>query len=152
MTIVPIVGEYDYSSSSDFEELLVNALALGKLVVLDMRKADYLDSACLSVLVRQWAKNQGRFRVLAPPASTVRRILDITGLDVHLQVVHDLRDLWPLRGGLQRFALALAPQRLERCNVQRRSDSKELQRGASYKKPSSCGEVGATGRPIALPA
>ena len=95
MTVVPIVGEYDYSTSSQFEELLVSALALDKLVVLDMRQAEYLDSACLSVLVRQWAANQGRFRVVAPPTSAVRRILNITGLDDYLEVVDDLPGVKP---------------------------------------------------------
>jgi anti-anti-sigma factor len=102
--VVALVGEHDVYSSHRLEHELVVLLEEGRRIIVDLRKATFVDSSTLSALLS--ARNAadgygfGFVLVLSEDSYTpVHQILDITGLrqefrifddrDAALQSLHD---------------------------------------------------------------
>jgi anti-sigma B factor antagonist len=98
--LITLTGELDLASSPDLEhELEEGAASRAKLVVVDLRTLEFMDSTGLSVLVRahQRAAQTGqRFGVVRGPQQ-VQRLLSLTGVADRLEIVDDPNEL--LRNG-----------------------------------------------------
>lgn len=91
LTIEPLVispdGEFDIFSQKRFEEI-IEAGADRPFVVLDFSRVGYIDSSCISVLIRVHKRRLMRGRPpmhLAAMGPVLRRIFQIAALD----------QLWP---------------------------------------------------------
>ncbi len=89
-TIVTVTGELDLTTGSTLEERLGQLPETdAKLVIVDLRAVEFMDSTGLSVLVRahQRAAETGNQFALVNGGSQVRRLLEITGITDRLTVV-----------------------------------------------------------------
>jgi anti-anti-sigma factor len=85
--VVRVLGELDYSSSSQLEAALEQTQSAGQReVVVDFTSCRYIDSTVLTVLVRASKKNGDALRVVIPLGSHIRRIFAITNLDRMIRI------------------------------------------------------------------
>ena len=90
-TIVALNGEFDLAQQHRVNDAF-NAAAEHDFVVVDLERAQYVDSTVLSSLIRlrNDLTDRGGTMVLAAPKPTIRRLLDIAGLtgmfDIHASV------------------------------------------------------------------
>jgi anti-anti-sigma factor len=89
-TVLAITGELDLASSPVLQKELdrISDSDSGR-VILDLRDLSFMDSTGLSVLVKahQRAEDSGRRFVLVKGGQQVQRLLNLTGLAEHLEVV-----------------------------------------------------------------
>jgi anti-sigma B factor antagonist len=91
--VVSLTGEHDLSSSGRVREAL-EAAGRSPVTVLDLSAVEFVDSSILGVVVsaHRDAEQAGRRLVLvigAEPTTSVRRILDLTGLSGIRDQAHD---------------------------------------------------------------
>jgi anti-sigma B factor antagonist len=82
-TVITVSGELDLASSPALEEELERvAQSDAKVVVVDLRHLEFMDSTGLSVLVRahQRAEENGRRLGLVNGSQQVQRLLTLTGV------------------------------------------------------------------------
>jgi anti-anti-sigma factor len=87
-TVVRPVGDLDLGTADQLETSLNDVLARGSSeLVLDLRRLDFCDAAGLQVFVRtrRRAAGLGTRLWIERPARTVRRVLEISGLDWLIQ-------------------------------------------------------------------
>jgi anti-sigma B factor antagonist len=103
--VISIRGELDLSTAPDLEPALEEAVASGDaLVLVDLSECEFIDSTGIALIVRAWqrldckAEGAGRL-VLCSGNDQVRRVLEITGLELSIPI-HHTRDeaLAALRG------------------------------------------------------
>lgn len=88
-TTLKISGEMDAFSVPTLTSVLEKRqITNGDSVVLDMAEVTFADSSALQVLVEfhQRFGDQGGALVIASPSAALVRLLDIAGLDKHLNV------------------------------------------------------------------
>jgi anti-sigma B factor antagonist len=91
--VVEVVGELDLATVPQWEAAVERAAADAPLVVLDLSTLSFVDSAGVHALFRMLSALDGRSKrlvIVAPPESTVRRLLDILDLTA-LALVCDSR-------------------------------------------------------------
>lgn len=89
---VALAGELDISSASQVEQEIAGAEAdEAPVIVLDLRKLDFMDSTGLRVILAadSRAREQGRRLVIVRGPDAVQRIFKITRLDERLDMVDD---------------------------------------------------------------
>jgi anti-sigma B factor antagonist len=82
-TVISVSGELDLASSPALEEELDRvAQSDAKVVIVDLRNLEFMDSTGLSVLVRahQRAEEDGRRLGLVNGSQQVQRLLSLTGV------------------------------------------------------------------------
>ena len=88
--VIGVTGELDLASSPALEsELESGAAASASLVIVDLRKLEFMDSTGLSVIVRahqRATENGQRFGVVKGPQQ-VQRLLSLTGVAERLTLV-----------------------------------------------------------------
>jgi anti-anti-sigma factor len=92
--VVALSGELDLTNARELEERLADCAAADALLVVDLNRVVFLDSAALHVLFKL-ARRRGRERlalVLAPEAA-VARTLEIVGMKDAAPIVASLDDL-----------------------------------------------------------
>lgn len=80
--LLSVSGELDLTNAAEFEEQLESLVSPnGSLVVLDLRRVAFIDSAVLHVLFRM-ARRLGkeRFGLVLEPESPITRTLEIVGV------------------------------------------------------------------------
>jgi anti-anti-sigma factor len=90
--VVRVLGELDYSSSSQLETALEQTQSAGeRAVVVDFTNCRYIDSTVLTVLIRASKRNGDALRIVIPLRSHLRRIFAITNLDrmIHIDETLD---------------------------------------------------------------
>ena len=94
--LIGVSGELDLASSPELEAELERATSSDlELVVIDLRKLEFMDSTGLSVLVRAHQKatqNGKRFAIVKGPQQ-VQRLLSLTGVAERLTVVDEPEEL-----------------------------------------------------------
>jgi anti-anti-sigma factor len=89
-TLVTLSGELDASTATLlYDQLSDLEIEDVEHVVLDLAQVSFMDSTGLSVIVTEHKRLQhsgGSLTIFAPPSS-VRRLFEITGLDVILDIV-----------------------------------------------------------------
>jgi anti-sigma B factor antagonist len=93
-TVLELFGELDVASSPALEAELAR-VSDAKLLVIDLRALDFIDSTGLGVLVRtyQHAKEHGQEFALVKGAGQVERLLGLTGLSEQLPVAETPEEL-----------------------------------------------------------
>lgn len=96
--VIAVSGELDLASSPALEqELEREAGSTARLLVVDLRRLEFMDSTGLSVLVRahqRAAEAERRFVVVKGPPQ-VQRLLDLTGVAERLTLVDSPEGLRP---------------------------------------------------------
>jgi anti-sigma B factor antagonist len=92
-TVMSVRGEIDLYTAPRLHEELTSALAGGAPVrlVVDMSGVDFCDSTGMNVLLaaHRKAREQGGDLELAGPRRTVRKVLQVTGLETVFTVLDD---------------------------------------------------------------
>jgi anti-sigma B factor antagonist len=85
-----LTGAFDMEAVPAFRKTVETEGDHWQRVVIDLSDVDFMDSSGLQELVRleEHVRQLGSEMVLAQPSVTVRRLLELTGLDAHF----DLRD------------------------------------------------------------
>lgn len=89
-------GELDLSTAPELEGPLEQALENGEgSVLIDLTRCEFIDSTGIALIVRAWQRLQsgdnGRALVICSQNDQVRRVLEITGLELSIPV-HTTRD------------------------------------------------------------
>ena len=105
--VVAVRGELDLSTAVDLEQPLEDAISSGDAsVLIDLSECEFIDSTGIALIVRAWqrldkaADGDGNGRVVLCSANEqVRRVLEITGLELSIPI-HSTKDeaLAALRG------------------------------------------------------
>lgn len=93
---ISVRGELDLSTAPDLETPLDQALENDEgSVLIDLTQCEFIDSTGIALIVRAWQRlqgdNNGRTLVLCSQNDQVRRVLEITGLELSIPV-HMTRD------------------------------------------------------------
>jgi anti-anti-sigma factor len=94
--VLSVSGELDLRTSPELEQRLERVWSTGaELVILDLRKIEFMDSTGLRVLLgaHQRAQERGRRFALVRGADQVERVLTLTGVRDLLTVVDAPEDL-----------------------------------------------------------
>jgi anti-anti-sigma factor len=84
--IVHVFGEATFAETGPFQSAIVNAVRIGRPVVVDLCECRYMDCAAVGVIVSA-AKNLGdALRLALPRSGQGYRILEVTGLTRVLHV------------------------------------------------------------------
>lgn len=93
---ISVRGELDLSTAPELEGPLDRALDSDEgSVLIDLTQCEFIDSTGIALIVRAWQRLQngdhGRSLVLCSQNDQVRRVLEITGLELSIPV-HPTRD------------------------------------------------------------
>lgn len=93
---ISVRGELDLSTAPDLEGPLDEALASGEgSLLIDLSQCEFIDSTGIALIVRAWQRlhggENGRALVICSQNNQVRRVLEITGLELSIPV-HLTRD------------------------------------------------------------
>ena len=93
--VIAISGELDLASGPQLEERLQTLDSDVRLVVVDLRRLDFMDSTGLSILVRahQRLAERDRELCLVRGAPQVQRLLDLTGVAERVRLVEAPEEL-----------------------------------------------------------
>jgi anti-sigma B factor antagonist len=104
--VVAVRGELDLGTAPELEGPLDEAIGAKEPLLIDLSECEFIDSTGIAMIVRAWQQlangdgGEGNGRVVICSANEqVRRVLEITGLEVSIPV-HESRDaaLAALRG------------------------------------------------------
>lgn len=93
---ISVHGELDLSTAPDLEGPLDEALNSGEgSLLIDLSHCEFIDSTGIALIVRAWQRldsgENGRVLVICSQNDQVRRVLEITGLELSIPV-HLTRD------------------------------------------------------------
>ncbi len=93
---ISVRGELDLSTAPQLEGPLDQALDGGNgSVLIDLSECEFIDSTGIALIVRAWQRldsgENGRALVICSQNDQVRRVLEITGLELSIPV-HQTRD------------------------------------------------------------
>jgi anti-anti-sigma factor len=94
---ISVRGELDLSTAPELEGPLEQALdsSDGSSVLVDLASCEFIDSTGIALIVRAWQRldsdGDGRSLVICSDNDQVRRVLEITGLELSIPV-HGTRD------------------------------------------------------------
>jgi anti-anti-sigma factor len=93
---IAIRGELDLSTAPELEGPLEETLDSGEgSVLIDLSQCEFIDSTGIALIVRAWQRldsgGNGRALVICSHNEQVRRVLEITGLELSIPV-HGTRD------------------------------------------------------------
>jgi anti-anti-sigma factor len=93
---ISVRGELDLSTAPELEEPLEATLDSGEgSVLIDLSQCEFIDSTGIALIVRAWQRldsgENGRALVICSDNEQVRRVLEITGLELSIPV-HGTRD------------------------------------------------------------
>lgn len=92
---ISVQGELDLSTAPELEGPLEEALGDEGSVLIDLSRCEFIDSTGIALIVRAWQRldsgENGRALVLCSQNDQVRRVLEITGLELSIPV-HLTRD------------------------------------------------------------
>ena len=88
--LVVLAGEHDLHSADEVQQTFDQALAVCNHLIVDLSSAEFIDSTIVGVLL-QTKKNavelDRKFNVVLGTAPAVERILNVTGVVPHLNMV-----------------------------------------------------------------
>jgi anti-sigma B factor antagonist len=96
LTLLTVTGELDLVSSPVLERELERAYASDReLILLDLRRLEFMDSTGLHLLVKaqQRAEEAGRRLTLTKGGEQVQRLLDLTGVADVVKIVESPEEL-----------------------------------------------------------
>jgi len=89
--VISVRGELDLSTAADLERPLEEVLERGRgPVLVDLSECEFIDSTGIALIVRAQQRlesdGEGRNLLVCSYNDQVRRVLDITGLDVSIPI------------------------------------------------------------------
>lgn len=94
VVVAALAGELDLTNARELEERLDGAAAAETLLVIDINRVVFLDSAALHVFFKlAGRRGAGGLVLLMEPSAAVSRTLDIVGMKDAVRVVPSLDDL-----------------------------------------------------------
>jgi len=92
ITVVALTGDIDLEFSSSMRKVLLDSIAKGRAVAVDLSAVSMIDSSGVASLLEafQSARKRGKKLVLAAPPDTVMRVLKLARLDTVFQIVDDV--------------------------------------------------------------
>jgi len=90
INVIYVDGNVDIMNSPELSDKLETAAAQGGAMVLSFVQTAFVDSSCLTALIRAHRTFPSRIHVIAPPGAQVRRTIETTGLNRVLDVYDDL--------------------------------------------------------------
>jgi anti-anti-sigma factor len=106
-TVVLVRGEHDASTVTALSEHMARAISLDDAdLVVDLSAVEFMDAATVRLFIRarEFLARRSRTLTLRSPSRRARHLLDVCGLDDHL----DRHPRWPGAGDERRSTLALA--------------------------------------------
>ena len=96
MRTISVRGELDLSTAPELEAPLNEVLESDEgSVLIDLSSCEFIDSTGIALIVRAWQRldsgENGRFLAICSQNDQVRRVLEITGLELSIPV-HPTRD------------------------------------------------------------
>ncbi|MGN6257019.1 MAG: STAS domain-containing protein [Solirubrobacterales bacterium] len=96
MWTISVRGELDLSTAPELEGPLNEALESNEgSLLIDLSQCEFIDSTGIALIVRAWQRldsgENGRALVICSQNDQVRRVLEITGLELSIPV-HTTRD------------------------------------------------------------
>lgn len=95
--VVTVAGEIDLYTSPQFQEVLATAAKGSAVLIVDLSRISYIDSAGLSVLLLMYKRlsaRRGALYVVSPPGNPgVRRVIEVTRLDSLISIRPTLDDV-----------------------------------------------------------
>jgi anti-anti-sigma factor len=93
---ISVRGELDLSTAPELEGPLEETLERGEgSILIDLSQCEFIDSTGIALIVRAWqrldASENGRGLVICSHNEQVRRVLEITGLELSIPV-HETKD------------------------------------------------------------
>jgi anti-anti-sigma factor len=94
VVVVTLSGELDLTNAHELEERLDDSAAADVLLVVDLNRVVFIDSAALHVLFKL-ARRRGRehLALLAAPDAAVARVFEIVGMKDAARIAASLNDL-----------------------------------------------------------
>jgi len=83
---IALIGEMDLANVDTAGSILREALPSGREVVVDLAKLEFLDSTGIAMLVAAMREGGERLSFLPSEHDSVRRVLDLTGLDERMKL------------------------------------------------------------------
>ncbi len=90
--IVTVNGEIDIANAGALEEQLLQATEGARKLIVSLASCTYMDSSGLRVLIRMSNELAENFGVVVRRGSQIRRIFEIAGLDLQMNVFDAVRD------------------------------------------------------------
>jgi anti-anti-sigma factor len=92
--VVAVRGELDLGTAPELEGPLDEAISAREPLLIDLSECDFIDSTGIAMIVRAWQRladgDDGDGRVVICSANVqVRRVLEITGVEVSIPVHSD---------------------------------------------------------------
>jgi anti-anti-sigma factor len=87
-TVVLLRGEHDASTVAALSEAMARAIALDDAdLVVDLGGVEFMDAATVRLIIRagEFLRLRSRSLTLRSPSTRARRVLDLCGLDDHLE-------------------------------------------------------------------
>ena len=88
--LVVLAGEHDLHSADEVQQTFDQALAVCDHLIVDLSTAEFIDSTIVGVLLqtkKHAVELDRKFNVVLGTAPVVERILDVTGVVPHLNIV-----------------------------------------------------------------
>ena len=92
-SVIALRGEIDVYTAPLLRQKIVDLVDEGALnIVVDMERVDFLDSTGLSLLINvdRRLRSEGRRLTVVSGTGAPHRILEISGLGSHIEIVEDL--------------------------------------------------------------
>ena len=121
VSVLGLSGDIDIFSSPVLARAIASVSRAHRgTIVVSFVDCTFADCSCLNVLVRQYKKLAGRLHIVAPPATALRRILELTELTGVLPVHDSLRHAYLAilsdpHASLGNLAIWRSPSLLEHC-------------------------------------
>jgi anti-anti-sigma factor len=94
VVVASLTGELDLTNARELEERLDAAASADELLVVDINRVVFLDSAALHVFFKLAShRGNGRLVVLMEPNAAVSRTLDIVGMKHAVRMIPSFDDL-----------------------------------------------------------
>lgn len=94
VVVATLSGELDLTNASELEEQLDHAAPAGSLLVVDVNRVVFIDSAALHVLFKvAQRRSDGGLAIAMGPDAPISRALEIVGLNKAARVVRSLEEL-----------------------------------------------------------
>ena len=92
--VASLSGEIDLTNARELEEQLDDAAGDESVLVVDLNRVVFIDSAALHVLFKvARRRGEGRLKLLVEPDAPVSRTLDIVGMKQAVPIVSSLDEL-----------------------------------------------------------
>jgi len=107
MVLVDVQGPLDVEHTPRFEQQVRRFCRPGRKLVVDLRRAEFVDSAGVRTLLslhQELQASGGELRLVVAAESRVERTLTLLQLQEHFRIYHNASEAWTQRGAESQVA------------------------------------------------